>query len=111
MRNHMSQLFGRDFGLEVDWDSMDEDQDHFALVVSGAMGAVVGALMAMAYDPAMKEPVIAAIDGIAMRYDSAVRGAAISLDGGVLSVACGGPASDYTPDPAGMGKAVRALLA
>jgi len=110
MRAQMSQLFGKDFGLEVDWDSMDQDQDHFNLVVSGAMGAVMGALMVMAYDPAMKNPVIAAVCGIALRYDHTVRGVGLSLDKGVLKVNCGGPASQYAPDPAAMGEVIMTLL-
>ena len=51
-----------------------------------------------------------AIDGMALHYDPAVRGVALSLDGGILNVACGGPSSEYTPDPNAMGEAVMALL-
>lgn len=110
MRAQMSQLFAKDFGLEVDWDSMDQDQDHFTLVVSGALGAVMGALMVMAYDSPNKEPVIAAVGGIALRYDPTVRGVALSLDDGVLKVVCGGPASQYAPDPAAMGEVIMTLI-
>lgn len=110
MRDQMSQLFGREFALDVDWESMDQEQDHFNLVVSGAMGAVMGALMVMAYNPATKEPLVAVVNGMALRYDKAVRGIALSLDEGTLHVACGGPASDFTPDPAAMGEAITALL-
>lgn len=110
MRDQMSQMFGKPFGLEVDWDSMEQDEDHFTLVISGAMGAVMGALMAMAYDPARKEPVLAAVRGMALRYDRAVRGVALSLDDGILGVACGGPATEFTPDPTAMGEAITALL-
>ena len=110
MRTQMSQLFGKEFGLEVDWDSMDQDQDHFNLVVSGVMGAVMGALMAMAFDSATKEPVIAAVDGMALRYDHTMRGVALSLDDGILKVACGGPASQYKPDSAAMGEVITTLI-
>jgi hypothetical protein len=110
MRAQMSQLFGADFGLKVDWDSMEEDQDHFNLVVSRAMGAVMGALMVMAYEPATRETVTAAVRGMVLRYDPAVVGVSLALENGVLNVSCGGPADQYTQDPQGMGEAIKTLL-
>ncbi len=111
MRDQMSQMFGKQFALEVEWDSMDEDQDHFNLVVSGAMGAAMGALMVMAYDQTKKEPVIAALDGLTLRYDHAVRGVQVALNDRILTVACGGPASEYVQDPQAMGDMIMTLLA
>jgi len=110
MRTQMSQLYGKDFGLEVDWESMDHEPDHFYLVVSGVMGTVMGALMVLAYDHPKKETAIAAVDGMALRYDHSLRGVAISLDGGILKVSCGGPASQYKADPAAMGELITSLL-
>lgn len=110
MRQQMTNIFGKKVGMEVDWDSMEEDQDHFNLVISGVMGSIMGALMTMAYDPVLKEPLTAAISDIRMKYDDAVQGFDLALNNGVLTVSCGGPSSEYTQDPIFMAEKVKELL-
>ncbi len=110
MRDQMAGLFGEGFTMDVDWDSLGQDQDHFNLVVSGVLGAGMGALMMMAYDPAVKEPLIAAVKGLIVRYDDAAGGVALSIADGLLTITCSGPAGDFVQDPMAMGEAIKKLL-
>ncbi|MBP7865587.1 MAG: hypothetical protein KA419_06520 [Acidobacteria bacterium] len=98
MRSQMTEQYGKAFGMEVDWDSLEGDPDHFALAVSSVLGTVMGALMTLVNDRAAKGPLVAAVGALRVRYDARVRGAVLELADGVLTATCGGPASGYAPD-------------
>lgn len=75
MRSQMTEQFGKAFGMEVDWDSLEGDPDHVALAVSSVLGTVMGALMTLVNDRAAKGPLVAAVGALRVRYDARVRGA------------------------------------
>lgn len=110
MRRQLSELFGREVGLEVDWESLEADPDRFDLVVTGVMGMVLASLMNLAFYPESKGSVVAAVNAVRMLYDGQVQGVALRLEGGVLTAACGGPAAAYTQDFELMLGAVRQLV-
>lgn len=90
LRRQLSDLFGRDFAVEVGLGQPRKGLDHLQRLCSEVVGSVTGALMTLAHDKALKGRLIAAVGAVRFRYDNGVKGETLELADGVLTVACGG---------------------